>query len=323
MKIVIPGGNGQIGRVLVSTFRGRGDEVTVLSRHPQNGALAWDGKTLGPWGQSIDGADVVINLAGRSVNCRYTKENLAVMMSSRVDSTRAIGEAIAAAVKPPRVWLQMSTATIYAHTFGAPNDESHGVIGGREPDVPRYWDFSIEIAKAWERTLDEAQTPHTRKVALRSAMVMMTVPNSVFSIFTTLARLGLAGPQAGGRQFMSWIHERDFIRALDFLISRENIRGIVNLSSPHPLPQREFLADLRRVVGMPIGIPSQKWMLEIMAFLHRTDTELLLKSRRVVPGRLLEEGFVFDFPDWAGAAEELYRRWRGGNGHRMLSPATG
>jgi uncharacterized protein (TIGR01777 family) len=239
---------------------------------------------------------VVINLAGRSVNCRYTKENLAEMMASRVDSTRVIGEAIAAANHPPRVWLQMSTATIYAHTFGEPNDEAHGTIGGREPDVPRYWDFSIEIAKAWERTLEQANTPSTRKVALRSAIVMASVPGGVFSIFATLARLGLAGPQAGGRQFMSWIHERDFVRALEFLIERHDVSGTVNLAAPFPLPQREFLSYLRRVVGMPIGIPSMKWMLEIMAFVHRTDTELLLKSRRVIPGRLVAEGFSFEFP---------------------------
>jgi uncharacterized protein (TIGR01777 family) len=311
MKIVIPGGSGQIGRFLVPVFRARGDEVVVISRRPKAGELGWDGKTPGAWTQAIDGADVVINLAGRSVNCRYTRENLADMMASRVDSTRVVGEAIAAAKHPPRVWLQMSTATIYAHTYGEPNDEAHGTLGGHEPDVPRYWDFSIEIAKAWERTLEEAPTPYTRKVALRSAIVMSAIRGGVFSIFATLARLGLGGPQAGGRQFMSWIHERDFLRSLDFIISHEEINGIVNLASPNPIPQREFLSDLRRVVGTPVGIPSTKWLLEIMAFVHRTDTELLLKSRRVIPGRLLEEGFVFEFPNWAVAAEELYERWRG------------
>src|SRR5687768_8304392 len=174
MKVVIPGGTGQIGRVLSRTLQARGDEVVVLSRGGTSKArvVQWDGATLGPWVDEIDGADVVINLAGRNVNCRYTDRNLKEMMSSRIDSTRVVGLAIEKAARPPRVWLQMSTATIYAHRFDAPNDELMGHIGGEEPDAPPYWKRSIEIAKAWERTQHEASTPHTRKVALRSAMVM-------------------------------------------------------------------------------------------------------------------------------------------------------
>ena len=312
MKIVIPGGTGQVGGVLSRAFRARGDDVVVLSRGGTSDArvVEWDGRTTGAWAGEIDGADVVINLAGRSVNCRYTDANLQAMMNSRVDSTRAVGLAIEKAARPPRVWLQMSTATIYAHRFEAPNDEATGRIGGDEPDVPSYWKFSIDIAKAWERTQQEANTPRTRKVALRSAMVMSPDRGGVFSILFGLTRWHLGGTIAGGKQFVSWIHERDFVRAVEFLIERDDIAGPVNLAAPHPLPQRDFMAFLRAAWGTHVGLPATAWMMEIAAFVHRTDTELLLKSRRVVPGRLLGAGFSFDFPVWPGAARDLVERRR-------------
>ena len=258
--------------------------------------------------REIDGADVVINLAGRSVNCRYTRANLDAMMSSRVDSTRAVGLAIEQAARPPRVWLQMSTATIYAHRLDAPNDEKSGLLGGSEPDVPRYWGFSIDIARAWERALQEARVPRTRKVALRSAMVMSPGRGGIFDVLLGLTRAGLGGTIAGGRQFVSWIHGRDFTRAIELLIARDDLDGPVNLASPSPLPQRDFMAALRAAKGMRIGLPAAKWMAEIGAFFLRTDTELILKSRRVVPGRLLDAGFRFDFPEWAPAAQDLVGR---------------
>jgi uncharacterized protein (TIGR01777 family) len=273
--------------------------------------VACDGATLGPWASEIVGAAVVINLAGRSVNCRYTPENVAQMMSSRVDSTRVVGEAIAAAKRPPRVWLQMSTATIYAHRFDAANDEATGVIGGTEQGVPDYWAYSVEIAKNWERAQEEADTPATRKVALRAAMVMSPDPGGVFSVLLGLTRLGLGGPVAGGGQYVSWIHEHDFVRAVEFLIDREDLTGPVNLAAPGPLPQRAFMRALRSAWGMPVGLPATRWMAELGAFALRSDTELLLKSRRVVPGRLTGAGFVFRYPVWTGAAEELVGRVRG------------
>jgi uncharacterized protein (TIGR01777 family) len=234
------------------------------------------------------------------------------MMGSRVDSTRAIGLAIAAAERPPHTWLQMSTATIYAHRFDGPNDETTGLIGGDEPNTPTYWRTSIDIAQAWERTLAEANTPATRKVALRSAMVMGTEPGSVFDVLQRLTRCGLGGTIAGGQQYMSWIHERDFTRAIRFLLEHDEIDGPINLASPDPLPQRFLMAELRSAVGVPLGVPATAWLLEIAAFVHRTDTELLLKSRRVIPGRLLKAGFEFDFPDWADAARDLVQRSRMG-----------
>lgn len=312
-KIVIAGGSGHIGRILARDLQQRGHRVVVLTRAASAGSdiVHWDGRHLGPWMQAVDGADAVINLAGRSVNCRYTKNNLQEMMGSRVDSTQAIGRAIRAAANPPRVWLQMSTATIYAHRFDASNDETTGLIGGDEPGIPVYWRTSIDIAQAWERTLDEADTPATRKVALRSAMVMSPEPGGVFAVLHGLTRLGLGGTLAGGRQFMSWIHGHDFARALSFLLDRDEIAGPVNLAAPNPLPQRDFMAALRSACGVPIGVPATASMLEIAAFVHRTDTELLLKSRRVIPGRLLEHGFQFEHPDWPGAASDLVRRARG------------
>jgi len=310
LKVVIPGGSGQLGHYLRAGFRARGYQVVVLSRNcrldPE--AVQWDGRTLGPWATQIDGADVVINLAGRSVNCRYTDSNLHAMMTSRIDSTRAVGLAIERATRPPKVWLQMSTATIYAHRYDAPNDESTGIIGGDEPGVPPYWSFSIDIAKAWELAQHESDIPQTRKVALRTAIVMGIYPEAVFDILVNLTRLHLGGAIAGGRQFISWIHEQDFVRAVDFLIEGNNIHGPVNLAAPYPLPQREFMATLRAALGKRLGLPASKWMVEIGAALMKTDTELILKSRRVVPKRLIDAGFLFEFPNWDSAALDLVRR---------------
>jgi uncharacterized protein len=310
VKVVIPGGSGQLGHYLRAAFRTRGHQVVVLSRNcrldPE--AVQWDGRTLGPWATQIDGADVVINLAGRSVNCRYTDSNLHAMMTSRVDSTRAVGLAIERATRPPKVWLQMSTATIYAHRYDAPNDESTGIIGGDEPAVPPYWSFSIDIAKAWELAQHESDTPQTRKVALRTAMVMGLYPEAVFDILVNLTRLHLGGAIAGGRQFISWIHEQDFVRAVEFLIERNDIHGPVNLAAPNPLTQREFMATLRAAFGKRVGLPASRWMVEIGSAFMKTDTELILKSRRVVPKRLIDAGFLFEFPNWDSAAVDLVQR---------------
>lgn len=318
MKVVIPGGTGQVGRILSRALVRSGHQVVVLSRGDGRGLApgvrheSWDGRTQGAWTKELDGCDAVINLAGRSVSCRYSESNLRAMMDSRVDSTRAVGEAIEQATTPPRVWLQMSTATIYAHRFDAPNDEATGIIGGTEPDVPGYWAFSVEIAKAWERTQDQADTPHTRRVALRTAMVMSPDRGGVFDVMLRMVRLGLGGPVAGGAQYVSWIHEQDMVRAVDLLIGRDDLAGPVNLAAPEPLPHRDFIRALRSAWGTRLGLPATRWMAELGAFVIRTDTELLLKSRRVVPGRLRDAGFSFDFPHWAGAAEDLVRRVRAG-----------
>ena len=314
MKIVIPGGSGHLGRILCTALRRRSHEVVVLSRRPSSveGArvVGWDGRSLGAWADEIDGADVVINLAGRSVNCRYTRANLREMIDSRVLSTRVVGRAIERAGMPPRAWLQMSTATIYAHRFDAPNDEATGIIGGEEADVPDYWRFSIDIATGWERAQLDARTPRTRKVALRTAMVMDPAGGGTFDLLLRLTRLGLGGAVAGGRQYMSWIHDADFTRSVEFLIEEERLDGPVNLAAPAPLPQRDFMAALRAAWSAPIGLPASGWMVELGAAVLGTDAELILKSRRVVPGRLQEAGCPFEYPEWPPAARELVARWR-------------
>lgn len=304
MKIVIPGGSGQVGRLLAQAW-GDAHEVHVLSRSAQ-GLHHWDGASLGPWAELLEDADVVINLAGRTVDCRYNDRNLRQMMDSRVRSTRVVGEAIAACARPPRLWLQMSTATIYAHSLDRPNDERSGRIGGWEPDAPVYWKHSIDIALAWERELELAQVPdRVRKVALRTAMVMTPEAGGVFSVLRRMARLGLGGPIAGGQQKVSWIHGRDFVRALEFLIANPDIEGPVNLCAPGPLPQRELMAQLRDALGVPLGLPATAWMAELGALALQTDTELLLKSRYVLPGRLQEAGFAFAHPQWGEAVRDL------------------
>jgi uncharacterized protein (TIGR01777 family) len=313
MKIVIPGGTGQVGTILARAFHGEGYEVVALSRSPARRpwhVVSWDARTLGPWQREIDGCDVVINLAGRSVNCRYTSANRAAILESRVLSTRVVGQAIATAARAPRVWLQASTATIYAHRYDRPNDEHTGVLGGGESTAPDSWRFSIDVARAWEREFEDAATDRTRKVALRSAMTLSPDPGGVFDTLLGLARCGLGGRAGDGRQFMSWVHDADFVAAVRWLIERADIEGVVNVASPHPLPNADFMRVLREASGMPCGLPASRWMLEIGAVLMRTETELILKSRRVVPARLLEHGFVFGYPDWRSAAEDLCRRAR-------------
>ncbi|WP_245596487.1 TIGR01777 family oxidoreductase [Nocardioides alkalitolerans] len=312
MKIVIPGGTGHVGGVLRRALVAQGHEVVVLSRHPrplEPGVrhVEWDGRTLGPWADELDGADAVVNLAGRTVSCRYTDEHLREMMDSRVESTRVVGEAVMKAERPPRVWLQMSTATIYADTRGPAHDEATGVIGGDEPHVPLYWEYSVRIARRWEAAQQEADLPATRRVALRTAMVMGTERGGVLDYLLWLARLGLGGPVAGGGQYVSWIHADDFARAVLFLLEHDDLDGPVNLAAPGPLPQRELMRGLRRAWGRRPGLPATRWMASIGAFILRTDPELLLKSRRVVPGRLLDAGFTFDHPRWDGAAADLVR----------------
>lgn len=311
MKIVIPGGSGQVGTLLARSFHGEGHEVVVLSRKPVNApwrVVGWDGETVGEWASELNGADAVINLAGRSVNCRYNAANRRLIMESRVNSVRAVGEAIAAAQLPPPVWLQASTATIYAHRYDAANDEASGILGGDEPNVPETWRFSIEVAKAWERALDDAPTPSTRKVKMRTAITMSADKGGVFDLLRGLTQRGLGGAQGDGRQYVSWIHGADFVRASLWLIAHEELDGAVNLAAPNPLPNAEFMRALREAAGARIGLPAPAWILEIGTFLMKSETELVLKSRRVVPTRLLASGFQFDFPTWPEAAQDLCGR---------------
>jgi uncharacterized protein (TIGR01777 family) len=316
MKIVIPGGSGQVGTVLSRALHASGHEVVVFSRTMQSlpwRTVEWDGETLGKWADEFEAADAIINLAGQSVNCRYTAENRRIITESRLKSTKIVGEAIARAWTPPRVWLQASTATIYAHRYDAPNDEATGIIGGSEPNAPDTWQFSIDVATSWERALKDSPTPNTRRVAMRSAIVMHPDHGSPFDILQRLVGFGLGGQAGDGRQWMSWIHETDFVRAVLWLIEHDELEGPVNLASPNPLPNAEFMQALREAWGHPFGLPASEWMLELGALILRSETELILKSRRVVPTKLLRSGFTFRFPAWPEAARDLCHRSRHSN----------
>jgi hypothetical protein len=313
MKIILAGGSGQVGAILGRAFAGDEYELVVLSRNDTDSRkvprhVHWDAKTVGTWATLLDGADVLINLAGRNVNCRYNARNRRAIMESRVDSTRALGQAIQSVDRPPKAWLQSSTATIYRHTFAEPHDEVSGQLGGDEPDVPRKWDFSVEVAKAWELAALQFDLPNTRLVLMRSALVLSPDKGGIFDTLRRIAALGLGGRAASGEQYISWLHEVDFVRAIRFLIDHQELSGPVNLAAPNPLPYIEFMRALRAKMGVPIGMPATKWMLEIAAFFLRTETELILKSRRVIPGRLQEAGFEFQYPIWPEAAQELVRR---------------
>jgi len=314
LRVVIPGGAGHLGRIVAGHLHARGNAVTVLSR---SGAVApwqivsWNGADSDDWERELEDADVVINLAGRSVNCWYNRNNRREILESRIRTTELLGEAISKLHRPPRLWVNASTATIYRHSLDREMDEANGKLGGQEPDVPDSWRFSIEVATSWERTLFAATTPHTRKIALRSAMVMSAERGGTFDILLRLVRFGLGGACGPGKQFVSWIHQDDFVRALYYLVAHEEFKGSVNVASPNPLRNEDFMRLLRKAWGSKVGLPASKWMLEVGAFFLRTETELILKSRRVVPGLLLAGGFEFQFPEWSGASEDLVQRWRG------------
>ncbi len=298
-----------MGIVLARAFARGGHDVVIISRSPRH-AQPWREAGWEALVGEADGADVVINLAGRSVNCRYGPANRREIMDSRVETTHAVGKAIANAAAPPRVWLQASTATIYAHRFDAPNDDVTGILGGQEPDAPDTWNFSIDVARAWEAAADEAQIPRTRLVKLRSAMIMNADRGSIFDTLLTLVRRSLGGTAASGRQFISWIHHADFVAAVEWILGHDELSGAISIAAPHPLPNREFMRALREAWGARIGLPAARWMLEIGAFVMRSETELILKSRRVVPRRLTESGFLFRHPEWPEAARTLCAEWR-------------
>ena len=315
MKTVIAGGSGQVGQLLARAFQKDGHDVVILSRQRNaqkvGRIVLWDARMLGDWCAEFEGADVVINLTGKSVNCRYTAKNRREIIRSRVDSTAVVGQAIRRARRPPRVWLQAATATIYAHRYDAAHDEFSGVLARDDDDVPDTWRFSLDVATKWESAFNQSgELPPTRKVLLRCAVIMSPDRGGIFDVLLGLVRRGLGGQSGDGRQYVSWIHDADFIRAIYWLIEQEQLEGAVILASPRPLPNVEFMRALREAWGTRVGLPATKWMLEVATFFMRTETELVLKSRRVVPGRLLRDGFEFEFPNWKDAARDLCQRWR-------------
>lgn len=308
-RMVLAGGSGFLGEVLSEYFRSRQWEVQILTRDATRVVgstgdrqwVHWDGESLGPWMECLEGADALINLAGVSVNCRYNARNRRRLVDSRILPTRVLGQAVARCRRPPAVWMNASTATIYRHNHG-PAWTEDGEIG---PHPEAKDAFSIEIATAWEREFEAATVPGTRRLTLRSAMVLGHGSNSVFPMLRRLALLSLGGAMGGGQQYVSWIHHDDFCRAIEWLIENELITGVVNLAAPNPVTNSEMMATLRELCSVPIGLPATKWMLEIGAFLLRTETELIIKSRRVISRRLAEGGFAFRHPTIQEAFQDL------------------
>ncbi len=294
-RLVIAGANSYLGKAVADYFQAKSWMVVSLVRRAGSAPTSthevlWDGQTLGDWTHALEGADVILNLAGRSVNCRYSKKNRQEILRSRVDSTRVLGEAISSLKQPPRLWLNSSTATIYRDARDRAQDEIDGELGKG---------FSVEIAKAWERELNEAKISQSvRRIALRTAMVFGPGRGGVGEAFAQIVRQRLGGRAGSGAQYVSWIHLQDFLRALEFLIEHTELSGAVNLAAPDPRPNGEFMRVLRERMKIRIGLPAPEWLLELGAIFKRTETELLLKSRRVWPRRLLEAGFQFQHPNW-------------------------
>ena len=310
MKIVLAGGTGYLGRILHRFFLSQGHEVLVLSRqqsvHEKNSFVKWDACSLGEWTKVLNGADAVINLAGQSIKCLFTKKNIKLLRSSRVNATRTIGQAIHYANRPPKVWIQMSSVTIYSHRLDAPNDELTGRVG--EPiNMPLVWQKMASLVQDWEQAMYIFPTEHTRKTIARISIVMSPDTHTAFDVFFKLARYGLGGTVAGGKAYISWIHEKDFVQIIDFLL-KNNIKGPVNVTAPEPVPQREFMAVLRKKLGVTIGLPAAGWMMYPLSLLTRIDPELILKSRYILPKVLLDHKFKFQFPNWNIAAKELVQR---------------
>lgn len=304
-SVIIFGANGFLGRYLCRYFARQGREVVAVARHREGWSgdglfLEWDGETRGPWALALEGADAVINLAGRSVNCRYHEANRRAILESRLNSTRIIGEAIRNCKTPPRVWLNASTATWYRHATDRPQDEWQGEPGEG---------FSFEVASAWEEAFFHDPTPApTRKVALRTGMVLANEPGTVFDKLTGLTRWGLGGPMGKGSQRVSWIHMDDFLRGVSHVMDDVLLQGAVNLTSPDFPTNREWMGSFRDAVGMPIGLPASRWMLGLGARLLGTETELVLKSRWAAPQRLFEGGFRWRWRDSGEAIANLTGR---------------
>lgn len=300
-KIIIAGGTGFLGQYLARYFAEKGFQIIVLSRKGHENQeniryLKWDGKSQGSWSKALEGATMIINLAGKSVNCRYTPKNRRIILSSRIDATKAIGEAIQNCSKAPQLWINAASSTIYDHTVKGPaNDEYEGKIGD---------DFSMNVCKAWEETFLNCTTLQTRKIYLRIGIVLgkeggALPPN------LNLVKLGLGGKQGNGQQFISWLHIEDLARIISFLQDEQKLDGGFNCVSPHPVRNAEFMKLLRQKWKALIGLPSPAWLLKIGAALIGTETELILKSRKVAPRRLLEAGFEFRYSDLSGALDAL------------------
>jgi uncharacterized protein len=306
-KIIIAGGTGFIGQELVNWF-GNSNEIVILTRalpaaennsysssHAQNARyVQWDGKNLSDWATELEGADLLINLAGKSVNCRYNKKNMQEIFDSRTNATTVLGLAVKQAVRPPRLWINAASATIYRHATDRPQDDETGEIGSG---------FSVEVCKLWEKVFFEQRTPFTRKVALRMAIALGN--GGVMVPYFNLLKFALGGKQGSGSQMYSWVHIADVCRMIEWIDEHDELEGTYNCSSPGPVSNSDFMQTLRKVTGHKIGLPAFTWMLKMGAAVIGTETELLLKSRWVIPTKILATGFQFTYPVLEDAFKEI------------------
>ena len=302
-KIVLAGGSGFLGQALARSVLADGYEVVVLSRGaaPPDAIgrfVPWDGKNLGDWKSELEGAEALFNLTGRSVDCRYTQENRDLILNSRVDSTRVLGEAIGACDQIPKVWLNSSTATVYEDRRGdrEPHDETSEDFGTG---------FSVGVAQSWEKAFEESSVEGLRKVALRVSIVLGK-DGGAFPVMKRFAKLGLGGAQGPGNQWMSWLHIDDWVGVARFLMENQSVDGPVNLAAPNPVTNDFFMREMRkRFAPLGIGLPAPSLFVRIGAFFLRTAPELVLKSRKVVSATLAESGYSFKYPDLAQAIRNL------------------
>ncbi|WDF45449.1 TIGR01777 family oxidoreductase [Chryseobacterium sp. KACC 21268] len=296
MKIIIAAGTGFLGKNLEQYFLNKNYEIKILTRNPKReNEILWDAKTLGNWKTELENADVLINLTGKSVDCRYNEKNKMEIYDSRIYSTKVLQQAIDECQNPPKIWLNASSATIYTHSETHLNTEKNGIIGD---------DFSINICKSWEKKFFKTENQNIRKVALRTSIVLGK-NGGAFPKFKQISKLALGGKQGRGNQMMSWIHIDDFCEAVNFIIENENLKGAINITAPKPLSNIEMMKQLREKIKIPFGIPSPVWLLEIAAIFIKTETELMLKSRNVYPEILLENGFQFQYYNFEKAIKRL------------------
>jgi uncharacterized protein (TIGR01777 family) len=299
-KIVLAGGNGYLGRVLTEYYSDKAAEIVILSRHEKLQernvrTVLWDGKTWGKWAAELVNADLLINLCGKNVNCRYTEKNKAEIFSSRLQTTELLGEVIRDLVEPPKLWINLSSATIYRHAEDRAQDEDTGEHGEG---------FSVDVCEAWEYAFNKYDTPKTRKIALRMGIVLGG-SDSVFPRLLNLVKMGMGGKQGNGEQYVSWVHELDAARCTEWFADHPELNGIFNCTAPGPVKNAELMRIIRKAADCPIGLPAPKWLLEIGAVFIRTAPELILKSRWVLPKRLLESGFSFAFPKADEAVKDI------------------
>jgi len=296
MKIIIAAGTGFLGKNLKNYFIGKSHQVYILTRNPKHkNEIYWDAKTLGEWKDIFENADIIINLAGKSVDCRYTDKNKKEIYSSRIESTKVLQQAVNGCINKPKVWLNASSATIYIHSETHLNTEENGVIGD---------DFSMNICKSWESEFFKVKTENVRKVALRTSIVLGN-NGGAFPKLKMLTKLGLGGKQGRGDQNVSWVHIDDFCKAVEFILEDENLSGPVNITASVPLSNEEFMMKLRKSMKVPFGLNAPVWQLEIASVFLKTQTELLLKSRNVYPEKLIKKGFGFLFPTVESAFQNL------------------